>query len=101
MDKKEIKSYLTRKGWQDTKYAPPEAVMLHKAYLESGGSEIYEKEPVAFRRLRLLKTSIMLEMRIGKKWKKFGSFRYIDLELDLKTDKLWAIHNTELRSLHD
>ena len=106
MDKEELKSYLFRNGWRDTKWLPESykgRSLIYKFWIDAGKPEsgIYEKEPIPIRRLKLLKTSIRLEIRVGRKWIRFGSIHYSDLELDTETDKLCASTNIESRSLHE
>lgn len=84
MDKKEFESYLIHNGWHDTKYVPPKYEVLHNEYLKNDGGNVYEKDSIPFRRLKLLKTSVRLEIRsIGRnKWKKIGLAYYKDLILE-------------------
>jgi len=73
MNKKELESYLIRRGWRQEH------------------NDVYEKEPIPLRRLKLLKTSIKLEVwTIGSKWKKVALVHYKNLELDSATDKLYV-----------
>jgi len=90
MNRKEFESYLIRNGWQDTKYVPPKYKILHDDYLKNGSGDIYEKDSVSFHRLKLLKTSVRLEIRsIGKnKWRKIGLIYYKDLILEPESDRL-------------
>ena len=91
MKKEELKMFLIRKGWKDTRYAPPEAVTHHKYYLKTGGSGIYIKELIPFRRLKLLKTSVRVEVREFGKWDKVVLVYYKDLHLDPETDVLYKM----------
>jgi len=72
MNKKELELYLIRKGWRKE-------------------HAVYEKEPIPLRRLKLLKTSVRLEVwTVGSKWKKVALVPYKNLELDPETDKLYV-----------
>ena len=74
MEKEELESYLSETGWRGD----------HRG--------IYEKEPIPLRRLKLLKTSLRLEVwTTGSKWSKVDTFLYKDLEIDSETGKLWVI----------
>ncbi len=85
MNKGELKSYLFRNGWRDSKYIPDrykDKSMLYKSWADAGKPEsgVYEKEGITSKRIKLLKTSIRLEVRCIGGWKRVASVRYEDLE---------------------
>lgn len=104
MNKEELKSYLFRNGWRDTKWMPDRyegKSVIYKNWVDAGKPEsgIYEKVSdgvIPSKRIKLLKTSVRLEVRGITGWKKVGLVYYKNLELDPETDKLRKICHIEL-----
>ena len=106
MIKAELKSYLFRNGWRDSKWIPDSykgKSIVYKNWVDEGKPEsgIYEKVSdgvIPFKRIKLLKTSMRLEIRGVTGWKKAELIYYKDLRLDSKTDRLYKLHNGDIKT---